>query len=257
MRLDVFLQERGYYSSRNKAREAIERGEIYVNGKLAKKPALEIFNDSEAKVEIREKSRPYVSQGGYKLEKAALEFKPEISGLTFIDAGASTGGFTDCLLRLGAKKVYCVDVGKGLLDERLASDERVVVMDETNVRYISAGNFAEEIDAAVADCSFISLEYVLPALREAVKSGGYIIALIKPQFELDRRVKMKNGIVRDKNERFNVIKRTVEFIESLSMSVLNVTEAPLKNDKNVEYLAYIFNGAGKLFDLQSCLKKLN
>lgn len=255
MRLDVFLQERGYYSSRNKACEAIKRGEVFVCGKLAKKPSLDVSDECE--VEVREKSAPYVSQGGYKLEKAVSEFSPEIGGLTFIDAGASTGGFTDCLLRFGAKKVYCIDVGKGLLDERLAVDSRVVVMDETNVRYVTADEFSDKIDAAVADCSFISLEYVLPVLHEIVKSGGYIIALIKPQFELDRRVKMKNGILRDKNERFSVIKRTVEFIEGLSMSVRGITEAPLKNDKNVEYLAYIFNESGAPFDLQACLKKLS
>lgn len=254
MRLDVFLQKLGYYPSRNKAREAIERGEVFISGKSAGKPAIEVC--ASDRIEIRAQSEPYVSIGGYKLEKALLEFKPKIKGLTFIDAGASTGGFTDCLLRFGAKKVYCVDVGKGLLDARLALSEKIVVMDETNVRYISACDFPEKIDAAVVDCSFISLEYVLPALSSAVKSGGYIIALIKPQFELNKHVKMKNGIVRDKNERLTVIKRTTAFVESLLMSVTGITEAPIKSDKNVEYLMYIFNGKASSCDLQSCLKKL-
>ncbi len=254
MRLDVLLVDKGFFLSRNKAREAITRGEIYVAGKVETKAAKDVAD--EEIVEVRATVKPFVSMGGYKLEKAVCEFNPEIKDKIFIDAGASTGGFTDCLLRRGAKKVYCVDVGRGLLDKSIAENNKVVIMDETNVRYLAPADFDEVIDAAVADCSFISLEYVLPVLKKIVKNEGYIIALIKPQFELDKKIKLKNGIVRSKTERFSVIKKLVAFAESLSLSVIGITEAPLKNDKNVEYLIYIFNGKGAFFDLTSRLNEL-
>lgn len=251
MRADVFLCECGYYKSRNKASEAIKREEVYLNGKLLKKAAQEVLGNEA--VEIKAETSPFVSIGGYKLEKALNEFTPKVSGLTFIDAGASTGGFTDCLLRRGAKKVFCVDVGKGLLDEKISSDERVTVMDETNVRFLTPDDFDCRIDAAVADCSFISLEYVLPVLKNIVKTNGYIIALIKPQFELDKKLKLKNGILRDKKERMAVLKKTYAFIESQNMSLLGITEAPLYEDKNVEYLAYILLEQGKSIGLDDAL----
>lgn len=254
MRLDVFLVKRGYFLSRNKASEALKRGEVFVQGKLEKKASKEISGDE--KIEIKSEQKPFVSLGGYKLEKAIKEFCPEIEEFTFADVGASTGGFTDCLLRYGAKRVFCIDVGRNLLDKALAQDERVVVMDETNARYLTSDDFFETIDAAVVDCSFISLEYILPALKNIVKRGGYVIALIKPQFELDRRVRLKNGILRDKAERFSVIKKLTNFAESISLSVCGITEAPLKNDKNVEYLAYIFNDDRGSIDLPSVLDKL-
>ena len=252
MRADVYLCAKGYYKSRNKAGEAIKREEVFLNGKLLKKASQEVLSGDE--IEIKAESEPFVSLGGDKLEKAMREFNPEVEGLIFVDAGASTGGFTDCLLRRGAKKVFCVDVGKALLDEKISSDKRVVVMDETNVRFLKPADFGEEIDAAVADCSFISLEYVLPVLKTVVKKGGYIIALIKPQFELDKKIRLKNGVLRDKKERLSILKRTYEFIERGGMSVLGITEAPVYEDKNVEYLAYISTIGGKSAGLENVLK---
>lgn len=254
MRADVFLFENGYYKSRNKACEAIARGEVFVFGNLVKKASQEISVGDE--IEIRAEKAPFVSIGGDKLEKAVSEFNPAVDGLTFIDAGASTGGFTDCLLRRGAKKVFCVDVGKGLLDEKLASDERVVAMDETNVRFLTRDDFDCEIDAAVADCSFISLEYVLPVLKNLIKRDGYIIALIKPQFELDKKLRLKNGILRDKKERLSVLKRIYDFIESENMFVSGITEAPIYENKNVEYLAYITKNSARSIAFDKVVSKL-
>lgn len=241
MRLDSFLFERGDFDSRNKASEAIKRGEIFVCGKEVKKPSAEIKEGD--RVEIKAEKKPFVSLGGYKLDKALTEFSPETAGLVFVDAGASTGGFTDCLLRRGAKRVYCVDVGENLLDKRLVLDERTVVMDKTNVRFLQKESFPEQIDAAVADCSFISLEYVLPALKGVVKDNGFVIALVKPQFELEKKVKLKGGIVRDKKLRRQVVERLFRFCEQLGFSVSGFTSAPLVEDKNVEYLFYLTNGS--------------
>lgn len=254
MRADVFLFEKGYYKSRNKACEAIARGEVFVSGKPVKKASQELSGGDE--IEVRAEKIPFVSIGGDKLEKAVTEFNPCVEGFTFIDAGASTGGFTDCLLRRGAKMVFCVDVGKGLLDEKLTADDRVVVMDETNVRFLTCEDFPCVIDAAVADCSFISLEYVLPVLKSLIKNDGYIIALIKPQFELDKKFRLKNGILRDKKERLSVLKRIYGFIESENMFVSGITEAPIYENKNVEYLAYITKNSARSVDFDKLVSKL-
>ena len=191
MRLDSFLVESHKYKSRNKASEAIARGVIYVNGKICTKSSF-LVTEKDL-IEIRENTAPFVSIGGDKLNRAILKIKPEIENKVFIDVGASTGGFTDCLLRYNAKKVYCVDVGENLLDPSLVENERVVVMDRTNARYLTKDNFEDKIDGIVVDCSFISLEYILPTIVPLLSQNGYILALIKPQFELKERVKLKNG----------------------------------------------------------------
>lgn len=254
MRLDSFLFENGYYNSRNKASEAIKRGEVFINGKTVLKPSFEINGDE--KIEISEKEKPFVSLGGYKLSKAVKDFSPEISGLTFVDAGASTGGFTDCLLRNGAKRVFCVDVGVGLLDESLKNNPKVTVMDGTNVRFLTANNFDCVIDAAVADCSFISLEYILPSLFNIVKEGGYVISLIKPQFELNKKTRLKNGIVRDEKTRAEVIKRLYDFAKDLGFSVAGFTSAPEVQDKNKEYLFWLVKGKAEEIPFRKILENI-
>lgn len=238
MRLDVFLADNNYFSSRNKASEAIVRGEIFVNGKVANKPSKDIIVGKDV-VTVVEKEKPFVSLGGYKLDIAIKEFKPDVLGRVFIDVGASTGGFTDCLLRSGAKKVYCVDVGENLLDKSIASDDRVIVMDNTNARYLLPSNFSENAHAIVVDCSFISLEYILPPLVDLFEDDGYILALIKPQFELNERVKLKNGILRDKKARLGVLKKIYDFILSISLIPTNLVCVTTDLKKNLEYVIKI------------------
>ncbi|MBP5177745.1 MAG: TlyA family RNA methyltransferase, partial [Clostridia bacterium] len=183
MRLDVFLQKNGYYPSRNKAAEACQRGEVTVNGVVKNKPSYEVDGTET----IVTSGVRYVSLGAYKMLRALDVFGYDCKDKVFADIGASTGGFTQCLLMGGAKKVYCVDVGKDLLDASIACDERVVVMDETNARYLKKQDFADAIDAITVDCSFISVKTLLPALKEVVGESGDIIALIKPQFECGKK----------------------------------------------------------------------
>ena len=254
MRLDSFLFENGYYNSRNKACEAIKRGEVFIDGKAVLKPAYDVSGTE--KIEISATEKPFVSLGGYKLSKAVKDFSPEISGLTFVDAGASTGGFTDCLLRNGAKRVFCVDVGTGLLDESLKNNPKVTVMDGTNVRFLTESDFDCVIDAAVADCSFISLEYILPSLFDIIKEGGYVIALIKPQFELNKKIRLKNGIVRDEKTRAEVIGRLYDFVESLGFSVAGFTSAPEVHDKNKEYLFWLIKGEAEKMPFRKILENI-
>ena len=162
MRLYSYLLEKGVYKSLNKASEGISRAEIYINGKACLKASYEVKEIDV--VEIIQQKMPYVSIGGDKLERAINKVNPQISGKVFVDVGASTGGFTDCLLRFGAKKVYCVDVGENLLDPTISSNSRVVVMDRTNARFLKVEDFGNKVDGIVVDCSFISLEYILPSL---------------------------------------------------------------------------------------------
>lgn len=237
MRLDSYLYKNGFYSSRNKASEAIERGEIWVDGKVICKPSFDCAENCS--IEIIAEKVPYVSLGGYKLEKAINAFSPAISGNVFIDVGASTGGFTDCLLRNGAKKVYCVDVGHGLLNKKIAEDKRTVVMDDTNAKDLTADNFDEKADGIVVDCSFISLQNILPHLYFLLKDEGYFLALIKPQFETGGGVKMKNGVLRNDKERRAILKRIYDFVASEGLSFKGLVLASCDEKKNKEYVAYI------------------
>lgn len=237
MRLDVFLTENSYYTSRNKASEAIERGEVLVNGCVATKPSKEVSCSDT--ITIEQKDEPFVSLGGYKLEKAIKQFSPDVKDKVFIDVGASTGGFTDCLLRMGAKKVYCVDVGENLLDKKIADNQRVVVMDKTNARYLTKENFSDNAFGVVVDCSFISLEYILPPLGCLFDNDGYLLALIKPQFELNERVRLKNGIVRDVKTRLKVLKKIYDFILSISLIPSGLVCVTTDNKKNLEYIVKI------------------
>ncbi|MBO7369047.1 MAG: TlyA family RNA methyltransferase, partial [Clostridia bacterium] len=194
------------------------------------------YNAKEgAEIEIRAE-KTFVSAGGYKLDKAIEDFGVEISDLVFADVGASTGGFCDALLRRGAKKVYAIDVGKGLLDKTISEDSRVVVMDETNARYLKREDFPEEIDGASVDCSFISIKLILPAIKSFLKSDGLIIALIKPQFECGEKNLSKNGMVLGAEKQRAVVKSVYEYCIENGFSVENITSAPLDKKKNIEYL---------------------
>ena len=237
MRLDKYLFDNGYFQSRTKAVEAIERGEVFLNGMVADKPSTDI--KTEDRVSIKSVCSTFVSLGGYKLERAVHAFQPQIKDKIFIDVGASTGGFTDCLLQNGAKRVYCVDVGENLLADSIASDSRVVVMDNTNARYLTKADFCEQADAIVVDCSFISLEYIFPGLPQLLKDDGYILALIKPQFETRGKIKMKNGILKDQKVRKSIVESIYNFVTDMGLSFKDICSATVDEKKNKEYIAYI------------------
>lgn len=237
MRLDTYLVENNFYKSRNKASEGILRGEVLVNNEQCAKCSYSVKEGDI--VELLQPKKPFVSIGGDKLERAILSINPIVNGGVFIDVGASTGGFTDCLLRYGAKKVYCVDVGENLLDPSLQKDVRVIVMDKTNARFLSNDQFDELADGIVVDCSFISLEHVLPPLIPLLCSEGYILALIKPQFELQQRVKMKNGVLRNQAEIVKILKRLYDFSAKNKIFVQNIIPVTIDKSKNQEFIMHL------------------
>lgn len=234
MRLDAFLCYKGYFVSRTKSKQAVESGRVYINGVLRDKPSFDINEASEVVVEIKRETE-FVSLGGYKLDKALADFSFSVNGLIAADLGASTGGFTDCLLQHGAKRVYSVDLNDSLLDERLKKDERVIAIIK-NVRSIRKSDFPENIDVVTADLSFISLTKVLSIISDIIDDGAYIIALIKPQFETETRKKFKNGIIRDENVKLAALKKVYDCAVSLGLSPLKITNAPIVKDKNEEFL---------------------
>ena len=236
MRLDSFLTEKGFFPTKTKAAQAVKRGEVFVGGVRQIKPSASVCGTEP--IEIRAQKN-FVSAGGYKLDKALDDFKIDCKDLTFADVGASTGGFTDALLKRGASLVYAVDVGKDLLDESLKNDERVVAFDGVNARYLKKEDFPKRIDAAVVDCSFISLKLVLPALKEIVDDGGFIVALIKPQFECGEKNLTKSGIVRSERAQKEAVLSIYDYCVSSGLSVVGFTTAPLYKKKNVEYLIYL------------------
>jgi len=252
MRLDSFLFEAGYFSSRNKAAECVKRGEVLFDGKVEKKPSKEVSGTE--KIEIISPKK-FVSLGGYKLDKALSDFSVDVNGLTFADIGASTGGFTDCLLQRGAKKVYAVDVGENLLDERLKSDSRVIALDKVNARNMTEQTIGEKVDGVVADCSFISLKLVLPATLKILKPDGFIVALIKPQFECEGKGLTKTGLLREEKARVKIVEDISDFASSLSLVTENATHAPVNKDKNVEYLVK-FSFTGKQMTKEQILNSI-
>lgn len=235
MRLDAYLFEKGLYTSRTKATQAVEKGQVAVNGKV-QKPSYNVRAGDA--VEVLENQK-FVSLGGYKLEKALNDFDFSPKGLTFLDVGASTGGFTDCLLQRGAKKVYDLDVGESLLDPTIADDDRVVAIENFNARNIDENTLDEKVDCAVIDCSFISLKLVIDAVFKAVKDDGVVIALIKPQFECGRGQIGKSGIVLSGETRLDVCTDVISFCETRGFFVNAFTSAPLQSNKNVEYLVML------------------
>ena len=236
-RLDNLLLERGIVQSRERAKGLILSGDVRVNGNPVNKAGTLI--DENAEIEIT-KDIPYVSRGGLKLEKAIKEFNINVKDKVAIDVGASTGGFTDCLIQYGAKKVYAVDVGYGQLAWKLRNDPRVVIIERKNVRYIKPSDIGEPVDIATIDVSFISLKLVLPVVKNLLKENGEIIALIKPQFEVGRGEVGKGGIVKDEEKHKKVISEIKSFAIDSGFKVLNVTKSPIAGQKgNVEFLIYL------------------
>ena len=237
-RLDVLLVEQGYAVSRAKAQAIIMTGTVYVAGQKADKPGMS-FEES-VEIEVRGATCPYVSRGGLKLEKALRDFGVNPQGFVCSDSGASTGGFTDCLLQQGAKKVFAIDVGYGQLDWKIRSDPRVVVMERTNVRYVTPEQLGEPLDLSVVDVSFISLRIVLPVIKTFLKPEGQVLCLIKPQFEAGKEKVGKKGVVRDPETHKEVLDNFLAFADEIGFSVLGLTFSPVKGPEgNIEFLAHL------------------
>ena len=237
-RLDVLLVERGFFESREKAKAVIMTGCVFVNNQKADKPGTSYPED--VAVEVRSAGERYVSRGGYKLEKAMKSFPIDLGGRVTMDIGASTGGFTDCMLQNGASKVYAVDVGYGQLAWKLRTDERVVNLERTNMRYVTREQIPDEIEFFSADVAFISLRLILPAARGVCADGAEAVCLIKPQFEAGREFVGKNGVVRDRDVHIRVVEEIVEWCLGNGFSVLGLDYSPIKGPQgNIEYLIYI------------------
>lgn len=237
-RLDVLLTERGLLDSRHKAQATIMSGIVFVNGQRVDKAGTAVAND--AQIEIRGATLQYVSRGGLKLEKALRDFGVKPEGYVCSDSGASTGGFTDCLLQQGAKKVFAIDVGYGQLDWKIRSDPRVVVMEKTNIRYVTPEQLGEPLDLSVVDVSFISLKIVLPAIQKLLKPTGQVLCLIKPQFEAGRDKVGKKGVVREKSTHKEVLDDFVSLADSLGFKILGLTFSPVKGPEgNIEFLGHL------------------
>lgn len=237
-RLDIILLERGLFPSREKARAAIMARQIIVDGQMVDKAGTGVKPD--AVIEIKEDICPYVSRGGLKLAKALQEFHFSLEGKTCMDIGASTGGFTDCMLKNGAGKVYAVDVGYGQLDWKLRNDPRVVNMEKTNIRYLDTNLICEPLDFISIDVSFISLKLVFPVAQALLRDGGELVCLVKPQFEAGREQVGKNGIVREESVHRQVIENVGGYASQSGFFVCGLTWSPVKGAKgNIEYLMYL------------------
>lgn len=237
-RIDKILVDRGLAPSRERARALIMAGMVVVDDHLVEKPGTTVPLTSE--IRLKGELHPFVSRGGLKLEKALEEFAIDVAGLTVMDVGASTGGFTDCLLQRGARRVFAVDVGYGQLAWKLRQDPRVVNLEKTNIRYLVADTLPEVPDMAVVDASFISLAKVLPAIVPLVVPRGIIVALIKPQFEVGRGEVGKGGVVRDSEQHRQVIDSVSSLAEELHLERKGVTESPVLGPKgNREFLIYV------------------
>lgn len=247
VRLDIFLAENGFCDSREKAKAAIMAGQVYVNGQKALKAGDSIKSDDT--IEVRGGTE-FVSRGGHKLKKAMSVFPIDLNGKICMDIGASTGGFTDCMLQNGAKKVYCVDVGYGQLAWKLRSDDRVVNLERTNVRYITDEQIPEKTDFSSVDVSFISLCLVLPKVYELLNDSGECVCLIKPQFEAGREKVGKKGVVRDKSTHVEVVEKIVDFAKQTGFTVKGLDFSPIKGPEgNIEYLLYISKKQGEHADI--------
>ena len=243
-RLDTALVDMGHCETRSKAEALIMAGQVYVNSQKVTKAGYSLKEDD--KIEVRGEKMPYVSRGGLKLEKAMNEFGISLDGCVCMDIGASTGGFTDCMLQNGAKKVYSVDVGYGQLAWKLRSDERVVNMERTNFRYVTTENIDELLDFASVDVSFISLRIILPVLHTLLKDNAYAVCLIKPQFEAGRDKVGKKGVVRELSVHEEVVKTIVDFASEIGFSVIGINFSPIKGPEgNIEYLMHIKKSEGK------------
>lgn len=239
-RLDEILVKKGFFDSRQKAKASIMAGIVFVDGMLCDKAGTKVSEDAE--FFVKQNLCPYVSRGGLKLEKAISAFDIDLKDKICMDIGASTGGFTDCMLQSGAEKVYAIDVGRGQLDYKLQIDERVVNIERTNVRYFDDPELFAQIDFASVDVSFISLNLIMPVVKKMLKPGGYSVCLVKPQFEAGREQVGNKGIVRDKKVHREVIKKAIGYAESHGLQALKIDYSPLTGAKgNIEFLLYLKN----------------
>lgn len=237
-RLDVILVDRGLFPSRERAKAAIMAGVVYVDGQKVDKAGTSI--DEQAQIHVKENLCPYVSRGGLKLEKALAEFDFALEGAVCMDIGASTGGFTDCMLKKGAKKVFAVDVGYGQLDWKLRNDERVVNMEKINIRYLDPCSVDPDLDFISIDVSFISLKLVFPVAAKLLGEEGSLVCLVKPQFEAGREQVGKKGIVRDRNVHKEVIENVISYGKDNGLYPHGLTFSPVTGAKgNIEYLLYL------------------
>lgn len=255
-RLDVLLVERGLQETRQKAQATIMSGLVFVKGQRVDKPGTAVPNDAE--IEVRGSALKYVSRGGLKLEKAMATFPIDLTGTTCGDIGASTGGFTDCMLQNGASKVYAVDVGYGQLAWKLREDPRVVCLERTNARYLTHEQVPDQLDFASVDVSFISLKLILPPLCALLRDGGHAACLVKPQFEAGREKVGKKGVVRDPAVHLEVLEHFLEHAKESGFTVLGLTYSPIRGPEgNIEYLGYLEKGQGqqKEFDLKALVEE--
>lgn len=256
IRLDQLIYERGFTESRERAKTTVMSGLVFINGQRADKPGMPVSPD--AQIEIRGDAIPFVSRGGFKLDKALKVFPVDPAGKVCIDCGASTGGFTDVLLQHGASRVYAVDVGYGQLAWKLRSDERVINLERTNLRYITDEQIPEKLDLAVMDVSFISIRLVLPAVVRLLKQDADLICLIKPQFEAGREEVGKKGVVRDEEVHREVVKAVLNFAPSIGLSVVGLDYSPIKGPEgNIEYICHMINhpGLDKEIDIAALVAK--
>jgi len=238
LRLDVALVEQGFAESREKAKALIMSGIVFVNNQKSDKAGTTLKADDI--IEVRGDTLKYVSRGGLKLEKAVNSFSLCLDGFVCADIGASTGGFTDCMLQNGAKKVYSIDVGYGQLAWKLRTDERVINLERTNFRYVTKEEVPDELDFASVDVSFISLSLILPVMRNLLKQGGTAVCLIKPQFEAGKENVGKKGVVREKSVHIAVIEKIINLIKETEFTLLGLDFSPVKGPEgNIEYLCYI------------------
>lgn len=253
-RADILLYEKGLVDSREKARRLIMEGVVYIEDRRIDKPGEKV--DVSSTINIKENPLIYVSRGGLKLEKAINIFNIDLKDKTAIDIGASTGGFTDCMLKNGAKKIYAIDVGYGQLDWKIRNDPRVVVMERTNIRNVTEDDIGEIVDFISIDVSFISLRLVLPVAKKLIYENGYIMALIKPQFEAGREKVGKKGLVRDKKVHLEVIKGISEFCNENGMKLNDLGFSPITGTTgNIEYLSLISPGGnGTMLDEEAIIK---
>ncbi len=234
MRLDYYLAQQGFFDSRSKARQAIERNEVHLDGKIVNKPALEINPCKPQNIKIIS-AMHFVSLGGYKLQKALSDFDFNVKGMIAADLGASTGGFTDCLLQNGVKKVFCVDLNDSLLHPELVKDNRVVTLIK-NARELEKSDFGDPLDLITAELSFISATYIIPVISKITDHKKYALILIKPQFETGIKKNFKNGIIKDKKLRISACEKVYECAISNNLIPQKITTTPYRVKKNVEYM---------------------
>lgn len=255
VRLDILLYNKGMAVSREKARAIILAGEVRVNGLEVNKPGTSV--EEEADIQIKSSRPKYVSRGGFKLEKAIQDFKIDFNNCVVLDVGASTGGYTDCALRNGARKVYALDVGYGQLDWLLRNDSRVVNIERTNIRYFTREDLGDLVDIITMDVSFISTTKIFPVIKDFIKKDGVIISLIKPQFEAGKDKVGKKGVVRDAAVHREVLLNCIEAAQKAGLRCLDVTYSPIKGPRgNIEYFIFLKKGSGFLEQIEDLVFKV-